>query len=72
MIEVPGAVALVDQIVREVDFVSIGTNDLTALQLGLDRSAPGSKPAHHPAVLRLVAAVCAVCPRGTGHGGGLR
>lgn len=58
MIEVPGAAALADQIVREVDFVSIGTNDLTALQLGLDRSDPGPKPAHHPAVLRLVDAVC--------------
>jgi phosphoenolpyruvate-protein kinase (PTS system EI component) len=58
MIEVPGAVALIDEIVREVDFLSIGTNDLTALQLGLDRSAPASKPTHHPAVLRLIDAVC--------------
>jgi phosphoenolpyruvate-protein kinase (PTS system EI component) len=58
MIEVPGAVALADHIVAEVDFLSIGTNDLTALQLGLDRSQPGIKPAHHPAVLRLVDAVC--------------
>jgi phosphoenolpyruvate-protein phosphotransferase len=58
MIEVPGAVALADQIVREVDFLSIGTNDLTALQLGLDRSEPGARPAHHPAVLRLVDSVC--------------
>jgi phosphoenolpyruvate-protein kinase (PTS system EI component) len=58
MIEVPAAVALIEEIVREVDFLSIGTNDLTALQLGLDRSAPGSKPTHHPAVLRLIDAVC--------------
>ncbi len=58
MIEVPGAVALIEGIVREVDFLSIGTNDLTALQLGLDRSAPASKPTHHPAVLRLIDAVC--------------
>ena len=58
MIEVPGAVALIDQIVREVDFLSIGTNDLTALQLGLDRSHAGAKPAHHPAVLRLIDSVC--------------
>jgi phosphoenolpyruvate-protein kinase (PTS system EI component) len=58
MIEVPGAAALADQIVAEVDFLSIGTNDLTALQLGLDRSQPGAKPAHHPAVLRLVDGVC--------------
>jgi phosphoenolpyruvate-protein kinase (PTS system EI component) len=59
MIEVPGAVSMIDQLVREVDFLSIGTNDLTALQLGLDRSRPGPAPAHHPAVLRLVAATCA-------------
>jgi phosphoenolpyruvate-protein kinase (PTS system EI component) len=58
MIEVPAAVAIIEEIVREVDFLSIGTNDLTALQLGLDRSAPGSKPTHHPAVLRLIDAVC--------------
>jgi phosphoenolpyruvate-protein kinase (PTS system EI component) len=58
MIEVPGAVAMIDEIVREADFLSIGTNDLTALQLGLDRSDPGAKPAHHPAVLRLIDAVC--------------
>jgi phosphoenolpyruvate-protein kinase (PTS system EI component) len=58
MIEVPGAAAMIDEIVREADFLSIGTNDLTALQLGLDRSDPGAKPAHHPAVLRLIDAVC--------------
>jgi phosphoenolpyruvate-protein kinase (PTS system EI component) len=58
MIEVPGAAALVEQIVAEVDFLSIGTNDLTALQLGLERSQPGARPAHHPAVLRLVDEVC--------------
>jgi phosphoenolpyruvate-protein phosphotransferase len=58
MIEVPAAVTLADQVVREVDFLSIGTNDLTALQLGLDRAEPGAKPAHHPAVLRLIETVC--------------
>ena len=65
MIEVPAAVAMVDRVMREVDFVSIGTNDLTALQLGLDRGAPGRKPTHHPSVLRLIDAVC----RAAGHAG---
>lgn len=55
MVEVPGAVAMADRIAAEVGLFSIGTNDLTSLQLGLDRNRPGGAPAHHPAVLRLIA-----------------
>jgi multiphosphoryl transfer protein len=44
---------MIAAIAAEVDFVSIGTNDLAHLHLGLDRGAGGA-PAHHPAVLRLV------------------
>lgn len=55
MVEVPGAVAMADRIAAEVGLFSIGTNDLTSLQLGLDRTRPGGAPAHHPAVLRLIA-----------------
>jgi phosphoenolpyruvate-protein kinase (PTS system EI component) len=55
MVEVPGAVAMADRIAAEVGLFSIGTNDLTSLQLGLDRTRPGRAPAHHPAVLRLIA-----------------
>jgi multiphosphoryl transfer protein len=55
MVEVPGAVAMADRIAPEVGLFSIGTNDLTSLQLGLDRTRPGGAPAHHPAVLRLIA-----------------
>jgi phosphoenolpyruvate-protein phosphotransferase len=55
MIEVPAAVAMVRSIASCVDFLSIGTNDLTHFHLGLDRATAGSAPAHHPAVLRLVA-----------------
>jgi phosphoenolpyruvate-protein kinase (PTS system EI component) len=55
MVEVPGAVAMADRIATEVGLFSIGTNDLTSLQLGLDRGRPGGSPAHHPAVLRLIA-----------------
>jgi phosphoenolpyruvate-protein kinase (PTS system EI component) len=55
MIEVPAAVAMVRSIASCVDFLSIGTNDLTHFLLGLDRATAGSAPAHHPAVLRVVA-----------------
>jgi phosphoenolpyruvate-protein kinase (PTS system EI component) len=54
MIEVPAAVTMVRSLARCVDFLSIGTNDLTHFQLGLDRATAASAPAHHPAVLRLV------------------
>ncbi len=60
MVEVPAAVAMMDRLSPEADFFSIGTNDLSRLQLGLtDRAAPGAAPAHHPAVLALVAATVA-------------
>ena len=55
MVEVPAAVAMVRSIADRVDFLGIGTNDLTHFQLGLDRASTGSAPAHHPAVLRLIA-----------------
>lgn len=57
MIEVPSAAVLADQLAREADFLSIGTNDLTQYALAMDRTHPAL--AHlcdglHPAVLRLV------------------
>ena len=56
MIEVPAAAVMADRIAREVGMFSIGTNDLTSLQLGIDRDpALGDAPAHHPAVLQLIA-----------------
>ncbi len=63
MVEVPGAVAMADRIAAEVGLFSIGTNDLTSLQLGLDRTRPGGAPAHHPAVLRLIADTVAAARR---------
>jgi phosphoenolpyruvate-protein phosphotransferase len=59
MVEVPAAAVMADRLAPEVGMFSIGTNDLTSFQLGLDRARPGAAPAHHPAVLRLVAATVA-------------
>ncbi|MGC9056022.1 MAG: phosphoenolpyruvate--protein phosphotransferase [Candidatus Saccharicenans sp.] len=57
MIEVPGAAVLIESIIQEVDFVSLGTNDLIQYYLAVDRGNEAVsylfKP-HHPAVLRLL------------------
>jgi len=60
MIEVPAAVEIAPDIAKEVDFLSIGTNDLMQYALVVDRE--DSKMAHlsdpyHPAVLRMIARV---------------
>jgi phosphoenolpyruvate-protein kinase (PTS system EI component) len=55
MIETREAATAAGEIARVSDFISIGTNDLTASALGADRFAPGEGVAHHPRVLALVA-----------------
>ena len=57
MIETPAAVMMSEELAKEVDFFSIGTNDLTQYTLAIDRQNPkldAFYDAHHPAVLRMI------------------
>ena len=57
MIETPAAVFMSGELAGEVDFFSIGTNDLTQYLLAMDRQNPNLAPfcdPHHPAVLRAI------------------
>lgn len=57
MIETPASVMISEELAKEVDFFSIGTNDLTQYTLAIDRQNPkldSFYDPHHPAVLRMI------------------
>lgn len=57
MIETPASVMISDLLAKEVDFFSIGTNDLTQYTLAIDRQnmkLDSIYDSHHPAVLRMI------------------
>jgi phosphoenolpyruvate-protein phosphotransferase len=56
MVETPEAARAADLLARGAAFLSIGTNDLAASVLGVDRFASGRSLAHHPRVLGAIAA----------------
>lgn len=57
MIETPAAALIADELAREADFFSLGTNDLTQYTLAMDRQDPDLErlyDPYHPAVLELI------------------
>jgi phosphotransferase system enzyme I (PtsI) len=68
MVETPAAAVACDTLVRDIDFLSIGSNDLVQYTLAVDRGNANLAPRYtpfHPAILRLVAQVQAT---GAAHG----
>jgi phosphoenolpyruvate-protein kinase (PTS system EI component) len=66
MVEVPGTIKILHQILEIVDFVSIGTNDLIQFLLAVDRNNP--KVAHmysplHPAVISNIYDIVSICKK---------
>lgn len=61
MIEVPSAVLMAEHFIKEADFFSIGTNDLTQYVLSMDRGHQGlarKADALHPAILKMIKMTC--------------
>jgi len=61
MVEIPAAAVMADSLAELVDFISIGTNDLTQYVMAVDRETSGLSDLNtpwQPAVMRLIARVC--------------
>ncbi|MGA9335890.1 MAG: phosphoenolpyruvate--protein phosphotransferase [Rudaea sp.] len=66
MIEVPAAAIALSSLIRHLDFIAIGTNDLTQYTLAVDRNNDALATLYdplHPAVLKLLAQIIAVATR---------
>lgn len=66
MVEVPAAVPILDRLLRYVDFVNVGTNDLMQYLLAVDRNnkkVAGHFNPLHPSVIATVAEIVSVCNR---------
>lgn len=66
MVEVPAAVPILDRLLRYVDFVNVGTNDLIQYLLAVDRNnkkVAGHFNALHPSVIATVDQIVSVCNR---------
>ncbi|MDD4495538.1 MAG: phosphoenolpyruvate--protein phosphotransferase [Eubacteriales bacterium] len=66
MVEIPAVAVMADRIAKEVDFFSIGTNDLVQYTLAADRGNPSIADVYttfHPAVLQLVALTISAAER---------
>ena len=68
MIETPAAVMMTAELAKEVDFFSVGTNDLTQYTLAIDRQNPkldNIYDSHHPAIMKMLQMIV-----DNGHAGG--